>query len=180
MRVTAFILSLIAGVLSILHSCAGAAVGAIGSGLSEIVHDDKLDKIKGEAGGMVTGAFFIFVAAIIAFVGGSFALKGRKLGWILLTISAVFCLLVGTSTIFKDGLIYGSAYAISAMFGILGRPKKLATIGAALDNERIQPQTQTEASAQICVGDEIPTSNINGIIYISFIVIIIIALFMLI
>ena len=122
MKVTAFVLSLLAGIISTLQSCLGAAAGAMGAGLAAVADDQK---IKKDSTDIVGASFFIFIAAILAFVGGAFALKGRKAGWILLTISAVLCFQAATSSAFKDGFVWGGVYAISAFFALVGaRAKK--------------------------------------------------------
>ena len=121
MKVTAFILSLLAGIFSIFQSFLVGFAGAVGTGLAKVANDHK---IKHEAGGMLGAAFLVFTAAILAFVGGAFALKGRTAGWVLLTISACLCFFAESISVFKDANIWGGVYAFSALLGFFSAGKK--------------------------------------------------------
>jgi len=121
MKVTAFILSLLAGIFSTFQSFIVGFAGAVGTGLAKVANDQK---IKHEAGGMVGAAFLVFTAAILAFVGGAFTLKGRTAGWVLLTISACLCFFAASNSVFNDANVWGGVYAFSAFLGFFSAGKK--------------------------------------------------------
>ena len=115
MGVVAFVLSLIGGLISFFQGGCGTVAGVIGSGMGDAVGGKEGAQMANEGAAMGGAGFLIIIAAILAIVGGSFALAHKKAGYILLTISAVACFIAyGVSGgIFQDAIIWGVVYLIA-------------------------------------------------------------------
>ena len=115
MNIAAFVISLLAGLISFLQGGCATGVGAIGTGLGSRVGGYEGAKIAREGASMGGAGTLVVLAALLAIIGGSFALPRKKASYWLLGISSGMCLLavMVSGGIYKDAYVWLTAYAIA-------------------------------------------------------------------
>lgn len=115
MNIAAFVISLFAGLISFLQGGCATGVSAIGTGLGSRVGGYDGAKIAREGASMGGAGALIVLAALLAIIGGSFALPRKKASYWLLSISSGMCLLavMVSGGIYKDAYVWLTAYAIA-------------------------------------------------------------------
>lgn len=115
MNIAAFVISLLAGLISFLQGGCATGVGAIGTGLGSRVGGYEGARIAREGASMGGAGALIVLAALLAIIGGSFALPRKKASYWLLGISSGMCLLavMVSGGIYKDAYVWLTAYAIA-------------------------------------------------------------------
>ena len=115
MNIAAFVISLLAGLISFLQGGCATGVGAIGTGLGSRVGGYEGAKIAREGASMGGAGALIVLAALLAIIGGSFALPRKKASYWLLAVSSGMCLLavMVSGGIYKDAYVWLTAYAIA-------------------------------------------------------------------
>ena len=101
MAVTAFVLSLVGGLVSFFQGgCVSIGAGLAGDAASE--------DLMGASG-------FVIIAAVVAWIGGSLTLaKKGKAGWKVLCAAVVLCVFAGAASEFTDAYVWAVIYGIAA------------------------------------------------------------------
>lgn len=115
MNIAAFIISLLAGLISFFQGGCATGIGAIGSGIGRHVGGYDGARIASEGASIGGAGFLVVLAALLAIIGGSFALPRKKASYVLLSISVGLCLLaLGVSEgMYKDATVWMVAYIIA-------------------------------------------------------------------
>ena len=88
MNIAAFVISLLAGLISFLQGGCATGVGAIGTGLGSRVGRYDGARIAREGASMGGAGALVVLAALLAIIGGSFALPRKKVSYWLLAVSS--------------------------------------------------------------------------------------------
>jgi hypothetical protein len=91
--------------------------------------------------GCIRGGFLIFIASIIAIIGGSLALKRRTFGWKNLLAACLICYFVGSETTFQDGHVWSVVYLTAAFFALLSAQKPINLLQSS-NGQTIRKSTQ--------------------------------------
>ncbi len=144
MHIASFVISLLAGIFSFLQGGCSVVGAGVGSGLSEHVGGAEGAKMAEEAEALGAGGVLVAVAAILAIIGGSFALARKKAGYILLVLSTVlaFIALSVSNGIFKDAGIWGACYALAGIFAYVSYNKKQKLLNPPQNQDQNNTQAQ--------------------------------------
>ena len=135
MHIIAFIIALIAGVISFLQGGCGTLLGGFAGGLGNAIGGYEGRDISSMGAAIGGGGIFLAIASIMAIVGGSLSLGRKRASYILLFISGIIALLVGIVAFQKApglnkwdnfwgyGGIWGACYFIASIFAAFGYDK---------------------------------------------------------
>ena len=116
MNIAAFIISLLAGLISFIQGGCGTTLSGLGGRLADTIGDSRSSRDFATLGG---AGLLVMLASLIGIIGGSMALGRKKSAYGWLTISAVLCF-ISSGMGFRDAVIYGILYFIAAICAYAG------------------------------------------------------------
>ena len=118
MRVTAFILGLIASIGAFFESMLGGFLLGVAADFGE-----NSQKVSNAQGAAAVGILF----PILGIIGAALAFKYPKASFILLSITAFSTIIAGSTTSYQDLIFWGIMFAIAAIFSMISGIKSKKT-----------------------------------------------------
>jgi len=120
-RIASFVLGLVFSFIVLGASLFSFFASILGAGIGKFTESEK---IASEAASFLDAGGYGLLLAILGIIGASLTLRYRAAPTILLLLTAVGLILVGTYTLYKDMAVFGGLFILPAIFIAVSKRKK--------------------------------------------------------